>query len=115
MSERDGRYDFDVLHGRWRLRNERLVDRLHGSTTWWSIHWANTVAGALLPPTGGRFDGSRGDFHGHEVIDGRYIKVHVVWAAVDTDRPTWEQAFSADGGGPYETNWRMTFKRMETA
>jgi len=159
VSEHDGRHDFDFLHGRWRLRNERLVDRLQGSTTWetfdatavvrpilggtgnldeystdhwpgfealslrifdpatrlWSIHWADTLTGALLPPTVGRFDGNRGDFHGDEVIDGRDVKVHFIWTAVDTDRPTWAQAFSADGGATWEINWRMTFTRIDHA
>ena len=157
MSERDGRHDFDFFHGRWHIRNERLVDRLQGSTTWetfdavgvirpilggtgnfdeystdhwpgfealslrifnpatasWSIHWADTLAGVLFPPTVGRFEGTRGDFYGDEVIDGRDIKVHFVWADVDSDRPTWSQAFSADGGTSWEINWRMTFTRSE--
>lgn len=159
MSERDGRHDFDFLHGRWRIGNERLVERLQGSTEWktfeatgvarpilgetdnldeyatdrwpgfdalslrvfnpaaqlWSIHWADNHVGALLPPTVGRFEGNRGDFHGDEVINGRDIKVHFVWANVDTDRPSWAQAFSADGGETWETNWRMTFERAEAA
>ena len=157
MSERDGRHDFDFLHGHWRIRNERLVGRLQGSTTWetfdapgavrpilggtgtldeystshwpgfealslrilnpgtglWSIHWADNVAGALYPPTIGRFDGIRGDFYGDEVLDGRAIKVHFVWADVDTEHPTWSQSFSADGGQTWEINWRMTFTRIE--
>ena len=159
MPERDGRHDFDFLHGRWRIRNERLVDRLQGSTTWetfdavgvvrpilggtgnldeyattrwpgfealslrvfnpatglWSIYWADNRVGALLPPTVGRFTGARGDFYGDEVIDGRDVTVHFLWADIDSDRPTWAQAFSADGGRSWETNWRMTFTRMETA
>ena len=157
MSEHNGRHDFDFLHGRWHIRNERLVDRLQGSTTWetfdatavvrpilggtgnldeystdhwpdfeafslriynpasrlWSIHWVDTFAGALLPPTVGCFDGSRGDFYGDEVIDGREIKVHFVWSDVDTGQPIWRQAFSADGGQSREVNWHMTFTRAE--
>ena len=155
MSERDGRHDFDFLHGSWHIRNERLVDRLQGSTAWetfdavgvirpilggkgnldeyatshwpgfeglslrvfdpanrlWSICWADNASGAVKPPTVGRFDGARGDFHGDEVIDGRDIKVHFVWADTDTAHPTWTQAFSADGGQTWEVNWRMTLTR----
>lgn len=31
---RDGSHDFDFYTGRWRVRNERLVERLKGCTEW---------------------------------------------------------------------------------
>ena len=30
----DGSHDFDFLHGRWRIDNERLLERLTGCTDW---------------------------------------------------------------------------------
>ena len=32
--DRDGSHDFDFYTGRWRVRNERLVERLKGGTKW---------------------------------------------------------------------------------
>jgi hypothetical protein len=32
--KRDGHRDFDFLHGRWQVRNERLRERLAGCTDW---------------------------------------------------------------------------------
>ena len=89
----------------------RLFDPATGL---WSIHWADIATGVRRPPTVGRLEGNRGDFHGDEVIDGRDIKVHFVWADIDTAHPTWHQAFSADGGQTWEVNWRMTLTRIET-
>jgi hypothetical protein len=83
------------------------------ATRLWSIYWADNASGAVKPPTVGRFEGARGDFHGDEVIDGRDIKVHFVWADVDTAHPTWTQAFSADGGQTWEINWRMKLTRID--
>ena len=76
---------------------------------WW-IYWADTRrSGKLDPPVVGRFDGDVGVFEGEDVFDGRPILVRFVWSRVTTPTPRWEQAFSADGGESWETNWVMEF------
>jgi hypothetical protein len=35
--------------------------------------------------------------------------VRFVWSQIYTPEPRWEQAFSADGGQTWETNWIMEF------
>jgi hypothetical protein len=59
----------------------------------------------------GSFDGDTGIFEGEDTFEGRPIRVRFVWSGVDTATPRWEQAFSADGGKTWETNWIMEFTR----
>ena len=74
----------------------RFFDR---TTKKWSIYWADTRRSGLLdPPVIGSFDG-------------KPILVRFTWSGVTTPTPRWEQAFSADGGGTWETNWVMEFTR----
>jgi hypothetical protein len=37
--------------------------------------------------------------------------VRFLWTQNDGEGPRWEQAFSADGGVSWETNWIMRFMR----
>lgn len=78
----------------------------------WSLHWADTVrARTLLPPMVGRFTGEAGEFFGEETADGRRVLCRFRWTRVKTHSPRWEQAFSADDGRTWETNWIMTLTR----
>jgi hypothetical protein len=43
---------------------------------------------------------------------GRPIRVRFLWRTNPGSNPTWEQAFSADGGTTWETNWTMEFERL---
>ena len=49
---------------------------------------------------------SREDSH-----DGQPVLVTFRWDRRDPGRPIWQQAFSADGGHSWETNWFMYFRR----
>ena len=78
----------------------------------WSIYWADSRRpGRLDPPVVGSFNGDKGSFQGADTLAGRPILVRFDWAGVTTPTPRWEQAFSADGGSTWETNWVMEFAR----
>jgi len=78
----------------------------------WSIYWADTRrAGTFLSPMVGRFIGHSGEFYGDEKVEGKKILCRFLWSRLTNDQPQWEQAFSADGGKTWETNWVMTFTR----
>jgi hypothetical protein len=78
----------------------------------WSIYWADSRrCGVLDPPVFGRFAGDVGVFEGEDTFAGRPILVRFTWSGVTTPAPRWEQAFSADAGATWETNWTMEFTR----
>ena len=87
----------------------RLYDE---KTEEWSLYWANTRVGLTMPPQVGRFDeNGRGEFYADDVYEGRPVRVVYIWTS-SPDSPRWEQAFSADGGETWETNWTMQFTRV---
>jgi hypothetical protein len=73
----------------------------------WSIYWANGADGVLEQnPMVGQFDNNgRGEFYNQQVYEGRAIYARFIWSGVTTSSPHFEQAFSADGGKTWETNW----------
>lgn len=84
----------------------------HPTTGLWAIYWADSRRSGLLdPPVIGAFDGDVGIFEGQDTFQGRPIVVRYTWSGVTTPTPRWEQAFSADGGETWETNWVMDFTR----
>lgn len=78
----------------------------------WTIHWSNSTSGTLDPPMTGTFQNGLGEFYGHDDYLGRRIQVRFHWQSVGPNEARWEQAFSADGGKTWETNWIMEFTRM---
>ena len=84
------------------------------STGQWSIWYLDTRAplGPLDPPVRGSFRDGVGTFYADDTFAGRPIRVRFTWSAVNSAAPHWEQAFSADGGATWETNWAMDFRRV---
>ncbi|HSE13018.1 MAG TPA: hypothetical protein VLB69_10325 [Rudaea sp.] len=87
----------------------RLFDR---DTQRWSIYWASNRKSGLEPPVVGRFVDGVGHFEGDDLHDGIPVRVRFVWSDIGPDRAHWQQAFSADGGKTWETNWRMRMTRL---
>ena len=86
----------------------RLFDPTTGS---WSIYWLDSRNPRMDTPMVGRFEAGVGLFYADEDFEGRPIKVRFIWTPVTPDRCNWEQAFSADGGATWETNWFMAMTR----
>jgi len=88
----------------------RLFDAAGGL---WRIYWVDSHGARLFPPVVGGFGGDEGVFRGEDRHAGRPVLVEFRWNRRDPGRPTWQQAFSADGGGSWETNWFMAFRRPD--
>jgi hypothetical protein len=99
---------------------ERASGRLEGVTLrlydpasqQWSLYWAADVDGILQTPLIGGFANGRGEFFAQEVFEGRHIFSRFIWSEIAETSCQWEQAFSADGGKTWETNWIMECTRQ---
>jgi hypothetical protein len=108
-----GRANIDELEadspsGRLRGLTLRLYDPVSRQ---WRLYWANGAKGILDAPMVGAFAGGQGDFFSHELFEGKGVLVRYRWSDVTPTSCHWEQAFSADGGRSWETNWIMEFTR----
>jgi hypothetical protein len=59
-NKKDAKHDFDFLHGRWKVRNRRLVERLQGSKEWHEFEAINDCR--PLPGELGNEDEYRTDY-----------------------------------------------------
>ncbi|HEY4292147.1 hypothetical protein [Luteibacter sp.] len=75
----------------------------------WSLNFASLRNGMLTAPVFGGFDGrGTGMFMGSDMLEGRAILVRFVITRVSPASARFEQAYSADGGATWETNWIAT-------
>jgi hypothetical protein len=58
-----------------------------------------------------RFDNGIGTFYSDATVDGNPIRTRFIWAYITATSARWEQAYSADAGKTWETNWVMEFQR----
>jgi hypothetical protein len=106
-----GNFDRNVIdlpEGRYEACTLRLFDPRRGS---WSLHWIDGRDPKLDPPLIGQFSDGVGRFFGDESFDGRPIRIRFLWSDITRVGARWEQAFSADSGASWETNWIMEFTR----
>ncbi len=106
------RNDLDDPDGRYQATSLRLFDAAQGT---WSIYWIDGRYAGIDTPVVGVFDGSVGQFYSEDSFEGRPIRVRFTYEDLGPQNARWSQAFSADGGANWETNWIMEFTRMEQA
>lgn len=80
----------------------------------WSIYFANSGSGSLGVPVVGGFSNGRGEFYDQEPYNGREIFVRFRVYDITTNSCRFDQAFSADGGKTWETNFIVTEQRGST-
>lgn len=97
---------------------ELLALRLYNPQTHeWTNNFATSGVGVLNAPLGvaiaGEFRNGRADFYDQETFNGRAILVRFSIWPVSADAAQSEQAFSADGGKTWETNWINKYARVK--
>jgi len=79
----------------------------------WSLNFANRAGGQMsTTPSIGEFRDGRGEFYDQEMLGDRAILVRFVISDITPNSVRFEQAFSADGGKTWETNWIATDTRV---
>jgi len=93
-------------------RIQGLSLRLYNpDTRQWHIHWASSRDGLIGPAMVGGFENGHGKFYNQETFNGRAILVRFIFSDITPTSFRLEQAFSADGGESWESNWIATFAR----
>jgi hypothetical protein len=106
-----GNIDENVLEapeGQYLATSLRVFDR---NSADWSIYWVDGRVSGIDKPVVGTFNGKVGQFYNDDILNGAPIKVRFTYRDVGPIEAAWEQAFSADGGESWETNWTMDFLR----
>jgi hypothetical protein len=78
----------------------------------WSSTFVSLRDGLLTPAVYGGFHDGVGEFHGDDQLGGRPIEVRFLIFRQGPDTARFEQAFSADGGTTWETNWVAVDRRI---
>ena len=99
----------DLPGGPYRAVTLRSFDP---TTRQWAIWWLDGRHPHQIDvPMVGSFNQGVGTFYADEQFNGRPIRVRFLWSDITATSCRWQQAFSADGGQTWETNWVMDFRR----
>jgi len=105
--------DDNLLHlpgGTYRALTLRSYDP---ASKQWAIWWLDgRTPHTLDVPVRGSFTDGKGVFDADDLLNGKPIRVRFAWSDITTESAHWEQAFSADAGATWETNWTMDFTRV---
>ncbi|KQV87244.1 hypothetical protein ASD15_28840 [Massilia sp. Root351] len=71
----------------------------------WTLHFANLANGLMTEPMHGSFKDGQGSFYGQDTVHGRVVPVRFLMVPAGAGQWRFEQAYSADGGQHWETNW----------
>ena len=72
----------------------------------WSLNFASLRDGEMTAPVIGSFDATgRGVFYGDDTLNGCPVRVRFVITQMSAKEAHFDQAFSADEGKTWETNW----------
>lgn len=104
---------FNMPDGTYRGVSLRAYDPRTGQWATWWIDGRNPH-GEIDPPLKGRFEAGTGTFYGEETYKGKPVKLRILWSNVTPTSARWEQAYSADGGKTWETNWITDFRRARS-
>ncbi|HKE37290.1 MAG TPA: hypothetical protein VKB39_07655 [Candidatus Baltobacteraceae bacterium] len=87
----------------------RLYDR---TTHQWQLWWGTRKLGVVPPPQIGHFDeNGTGNFYARDIQEGKHVIIRFRWTNPN-GHPHFEQAFSADDGKTWETNWICDYDRV---
>lgn len=105
-----GNLEDNVLHFPEETYRALALRSFNDMSQTWSIWWLDgRFPDALDVPVTGAFEEGVGLFYANDVLHGVPIKVRFKWCMSEANTPRWEQAFSADNGQTWETNWVMAF------
>ena len=98
-------------------RREASLLTYNPATRQWTIRRIDVETGTLSPGLTGAFVTERGgvlvgDFVGQQEFESRTVLVRHHWRLAGLNWAQWDQAFSADGGRTWETNWSSQFNRV---